>query len=152
MNALFVAALCALAAGDAHAQSSQATIPIQGTWRVTEVTDSNGTNTAPQPGLYIFTRQHYSVVQVASPKPRPVVQNPSNASAAELLAVWGPSFNAQSGTYSLARGVLVLRPIVAKQPTQMAAGNAVPYDVRMQGTQLVLTARTGAIYTLTRVE
>ena len=40
---------------------------LEGAWRVTEVvvTGANAsTNKTPQPGLYIFTKKHYSVVTV----------------------------------------------------------------------------------------
>ena len=51
----------------------QSNASLQGAWRVAErtTTGPNGaTNTNPQPGLWIFTAKHYSIVQDTSPKPR----------------------------------------------------------------------------------
>ena len=44
---------------------------IQGVWQVIEVTDQLGSNTKPQPGVYIFTNGHPSIVEVQGTAERP---------------------------------------------------------------------------------
>lgn len=67
-------------------------LSVQGVWRVTEVTTTglNGTtNRQPQPGLWIFTGKHFSIVGVNSERPCPGLSSAGElkASTAELLAV-----------------------------------------------------------------
>ena len=49
------------------------TNPLQGVWKVTEVTTTgpNASKRAAQPGFYILTGKHYSIVTVNSDQPRP---------------------------------------------------------------------------------
>ena len=55
-----------------YGQSSATGNPLVGAWRVTEIADVNGPPiTSPQPGLYIFTRQHYSFVRINGTRPLP---------------------------------------------------------------------------------
>src|SRR4249920_3684652 len=71
------------------------------------------TNKSPQPGLYIFTAKHFSFVRVTATKARPDLgpEDYEKATAAQLLALWGPSaFAAFFGTYELAGGKLTTRP------------------------------------------
>src|SRR5438105_5476482 len=100
--------------------ASQST--LQGVWRVTAVTTTGpnaSTNSQPQPGLYIFTAKHYSIVRVNGAKPRPdVPADIDKATADELRAVWDP-FTANAGTYEVAGGNLTTRPMVAKNPGVM---------------------------------
>ena len=55
-------------------QRSNSTPSIVGVWKLSETT-TTGPNakkvTSPQPGLRIYTRQHYSLTTVTSDKPRP---------------------------------------------------------------------------------
>lgn len=56
-----------LVAGATALPLAQTTPSLQGAWRVTEivVTGANAaTNKSPQPGLYVFTGQHYSIITV----------------------------------------------------------------------------------------
>ena len=45
-------------------------VGLEGAWKVTEASfkspDATWTDTNPQPGLYIFTKQHYSIMSVPS--------------------------------------------------------------------------------------
>lgn len=124
---------------------------IQGAWRVTEIRDAAGVNSQPQPELYIFTKRHYSIIQIVGREPRKAPADLQTASAAELLAVYGPNFAAQSGTYTATSTTLTARPIVAKQPAQMAPGNVRTFALELRGDELTL-AISGATYRLTRVE
>ena len=100
---------------------------LQGVWRVTEVvvTGANAaTNKTPQPGLYVFTKQHYSIVTVNGTAPRNdfgTPNDPSKLTDAEKLAryeAWAP-FAANSGTYQVSGSTLTTRPLVAKNPAVM---------------------------------
>ena len=56
---------------------AQAKSPVEGVWKVAEVQviggANPGTNATPQPGFYIFTRGHYSIVTINADKPRTVI-------------------------------------------------------------------------------
>src|SRR5205823_1965136 len=94
---------------------------LKGVWKVVEAKRSGpnaGTNSNPQPGLYIFTRKHYATVGVIGDKPRPQVPDVEKATASELLAMWGP-FVANAGTYEISGDTLTTRPLVAKMPEFM---------------------------------
>ncbi len=92
---------------------------LEGVWQLVEVKHmggpTEGTVNNPQPGLVIFTGKHYSMMAVLSDTPRTDVEDPAKATAAELLAVWGP-FIANSGTYEISGDTLTTQPTVAKMP------------------------------------
>jgi hypothetical protein len=101
--------------------------PLTGTWSVTEIrtTGPNGRIIShPQPGLLIFTGNHYSLMIIESDQPRAALKREKNT-AEELLATWGP-FTAASGTYEISGNTLTTRPTVAKNPQVMA-----PDDVQL---------------------
>src|ERR1700692_2043137 len=104
---LLVLAVFGVASGCQSNNSNKT--PLTGAWRVTERTTSgaNGsTNKSPQPGLYLFTSKYYSIVIVNSDQPRPPVpQDTTNVSAADLNAVYGAPFAANSGTYEIEGGM-----------------------------------------------
>jgi hypothetical protein len=136
--------------------------PLTGAWRVTEVktTGPNArTDSSPQPGLFIFTGTHYSNMTVNSDQPRTALQDQTKATAAELLAVFGP-FTANSGTYEISGGNMTFKPFVAKNPQAMAAGAANVSSFKIQGNTLTLTGVRNAngpvanptTITLTRIE
>ena len=155
--------LLATALLSATATAQLKSTPLTGTWRVTEVktTGPNArTTSSPQPGLYIFTGNHYSIITVNSDKPRPALpQDLAKATAAELRATWDP-FTANSGTYEVAGGNVTFRPAVAKNPSVMAPGTSNVSSFKIAGTILTLTQvrnATGSVAnpattTLTRVE
>ncbi len=116
--------------------------PLTGTWRVTEI-KTTGPNarrmSSPQPGLQIFTGNHYSLMFVNSDQPRTALQDQSKATAAELLTVWGP-FTAASGTYEISGSTLICRPDVAKNPQVMAPGAERTYSFKLdEGNTLTTT-------------
>ena len=115
---------------------------LTGAWRVTEIRPDGpdpSTITSPQPGLLLFTGNHYSMLYINGDKPRPPV--PRDATAAEVWAFVTP-FVANSGTYEIKGGTLTMRPIVAKDPGVMAAGAVLSYTVRLDGNTLTLTRQT----------
>ena len=119
--------------------------PLQGAWQVVDVTTTgpNGsTNSSPQPGLYLFTARHYSIIAVLSQEPRPVFKDPTNVTGEEALAIWTP-LQAQSGTYEVAGGSVSLLPMVAKNPGVMRPGRKPDvYGFTVQGDSLTLVQKS----------
>jgi hypothetical protein len=143
------AVIIALAAAALPSLSSaQSRRSLQGAWQVVEVSTTGpgaSTTSSPQPGLYLFTARHYSLMRVLSPDPRPGFSDPANITAAEALAVWGP-LQAQSGTYEVVSGSLNLLPIVAKNPGVMRAGRKPDvYTFTLQGDSLTLVQTSDGI-------
>jgi hypothetical protein len=150
----------ALLAATAGAQLK--TTPLTGTWRVTGIktTGPNArTMSSPQPGLLIFTGNHYSRMFVNSDQPRTALQDQSKATAAELLAVWGP-FTAASGAYEISGSTFTVHAFVAKNPQNMAPGAEQTFSFKLAGNTLTITevrnaagpAANPATITYTRIE
>jgi hypothetical protein len=148
-----VAALASLVLTTAvHAQSTAAPHPLVGAWRVAEIAEANRPPvTAPQPGLYIFTREHYSFMRINGAQPLPAYPSNDKATDAEKVAVFNALF-LQSGTYTLKDNVLATKALVAKSAYVMAAaGNQ--FDIAITGDTLVLTQKpNGSTLKLVRVE
>src|SRR3982750_241787 len=106
------AAVVALVLGvSAFAQSKG---KIEGVWRLTEVTTTgaNGsTKQTSQPSLYLFTKNHYSIIYVSSDAPRPETDS-DQMSAEELRNNFVNSFIANAGTYEFKDGKLTMHPMV----------------------------------------
>jgi len=136
---------------------------LTGTWKVTSVktTGPNArTVTSPQPGLYVFTGTHYSIMTINSDQPRPLLPTDlTKATADELRAVYGP-FTANSGTYEASGANVTFKPEVAKNPPVMAPGATNVSSFKIEGNTLTLTSvrnQDGPVAnptttTLTRVE
>jgi hypothetical protein len=124
---------------------------LQGAWRVTGVvvTGANATtNKNPQPGLYVFTRQHYSIITVNGTTPRKDVgtpRDPAKLTDAEKMAryeAWD-AFTANSGTYQVSGSTLTTRPTVAKNPAVMV-GQGTTREFRIEGSTLTLIQKSAA--------
>ena len=82
------------------------------------------TNANPQPGLYLFTKQHYSIVTLNGTEPRKdfgTAADPAKLTDAEKMAryeAWR-TLTANSGTYQVSGSTLTTRPLVAKDPAVM---------------------------------
>ena len=130
---------------------------IQGVWRVAEVTTTGpnaSTNKSPQPGLYIFTGKHYSLVRDASLNPRIAIKDSGNVTAPEALATFGP-FIAQSGTYDVSGTTINVTPVVAKFPASREKYGTSTWSFELQGDTLSMTyliGRDATTVRLTRVE
>ncbi len=144
---------------------------LEGAWKVTEVSfespDTSWTDADPQPSLYIFAKQDYSIMHVpsgpdGSSQPRelfsgdePIVGS-SEPTDAEKLAAYD-SFIANSGTYEVSGSTLTTRPIVAKNPNFMSGGS-LTYTYEIEGDTLRLTLtlpwapENETRYTLVRLE
>lgn len=130
--------------------SAQSAPSLQGAWRVTEivVTGANAaTNTSPQPSLYVFTRQHYSILSVGGTTARKSAaapKDPAKLTDAEKVAqyeLWNP-FTANSGTYQVSGSTLTTRPLVAKNPGVM--GGTQTREFKIDGSTLTLIQKSAA--------
>lgn len=112
---------------------------LKGAWRVVAVTGADGkTDSAPQPGLYIFTDRHYSIQRVTAPR---VALPAQNATDKELAAAFGP-YTANSGTYELKGATLTTRPMVAKNPNVMTGTAPPPSELRFESPAVVYITST----------
>ena len=148
ISVAFIAALTAPAVG-------QPAPSIQGVWRnvervipaATAPGDRSdpfghvpvGTQTTVQPGLLIFTKNHYSRTTDTAVEPRPKLDYAAaNPTAEELQARWGP-FQANAGTYELSGDTLTLHPFVAKEPREQGGDSFARLAVKLEGNTLSLT-------------
>ena len=132
---------------------------LVGAWLITEMTtttpDSTWTNDNPQPGLYVFTDRHFSLMLIPSSEPRALF--PDDPSAEERLAAYD-NFVSDAGTYEFTDSVLTMHNIIAKVPNFMNGGAGGPYRYTLKGDSLLLTfsggwARGGEItYHLVRLK
>jgi hypothetical protein len=133
-------------------QSSPAGTPLVGAWRVTEVADANAAPiTNPQPGLYVFTRQHYSFARIQGTRPLPQYPSNDKATDADKVAVFNALY-LNTGTYTVTGNTLATKAMVAKSAFAIGgAGNQ--YEFNVTGNNLVLTQKpSGAVIRLVRLE
>ena len=99
-----------------------------------------GTQTNVQPGLLIFTKQHYSRTTDTAVQPRPTsgYATPAKPTLEELQARWGP-FAANAGTYEISGSTLTLRAVVSKEPRDQVAGGFARLLVQLEANTLSLT-------------
>lgn len=133
-------------------QASATGNPLVGAWRVTEIADAGGTPiTSPQPGLYIFARQHYSFTRIQGTRPLPAYPSNDKATDADKVAVFNALY-LNSGTYSLTGNRLATKAMVAKSAFAIG-GSGNQYDFTVTGNNLVLTqVPSGAVIKLARLE
>lgn len=138
--------------GTVYGQSSAAGSPLVGAWRVTEIADANGpANTSPQPGLYVFTKQHYSFVRINGARPLPDYPSNDKATDADKVAVFNALYM-NTGTYTVTGNKLATKAMVAKSKFAIG-GNGNQYDFAVTGNTLTLTQRpAGAVIKLARLE
>lgn len=134
-----------------YGQSSATRSPLVGAWRVTEIDDANRPPiTNPQPGLYIFTEQHYSFVRINGTGPLPNYPSNDKATDADKVAVFNAIY-LNSGTYTVTADMLTTKAAVAKSAFVIGASNQ--YEFTVNGKALVLTQKpSGAVIKLVRVE
>ena len=158
MKTLVKVCLCTVGlAVIAAAQAKPASQPaFEGTWKVAEVHPSGpnaSPNMSPQPGLYIFTKKHYSTMTVTGASPRPDLPQ-QNVTDAQRAATWGP-FTANSGTYEIKGSTVTTHALVAKNPGVMSASSFTTYEFKFEGNALWLTNKannTGPIANPTRTK
>jgi len=134
-----------------YGQSPATRNPLAGAWRVTEIDDANRPPiTNPQPGLYIFTEQHYSFQRINGTGPLPSYPSNDKATDADKVAVFNALY-LNTGTYTLTGHMLTTKAMVAK--SAFAIGSSNQYEFAMNGKALVLTQKpSGAVIKLVRVE
>ncbi|HEY5619008.1 MAG TPA: hypothetical protein VIK60_13785 [Vicinamibacterales bacterium] len=133
-------------------QSPASANPLVGAWRVTEFADGNGPAiTSPQPGLYIFARQHYSFTRIQGTRPLPDYPSNDKATDADKVAVFNALY-LNTGTYTVTGNSLATKAMVAKSKFAIG-GNGNQYDFSVTGNTLVLTQKpSGAVIKLVRLE
>jgi hypothetical protein len=136
--------------------AAQSKSPVEGAWKVAEVQviggANPGTNSSPQPGLYVFTRGHYSIMSVNGDKARTATpgQGRGRGQAAPLTDAdkialyehWNP-FTANSGTYTITGNTLTTKAIVAKNQGVMEGAPQVR-EFKIEGGTLWLIAKPAA--------
>jgi Lipocalin-like domain len=129
-----------LLASPPHQRTESRQSSLEGVWQRVSVTyvgpDTSWTLHHPQPSVYIFTKGYYSMMFVPGEEPRPSFRS-DRPSAAERITAFD-SFRASSGRYALRGNRLVLRPLVARVPNLMTAGEQ-GYVYRLRGDSLWLT-------------
>ena len=143
---------CAPAPEEQAAEQTVMQETLEGAWEITEESfkspDASWTDTSPQPSLYIFAKQHYSIMLVPSgpdgrSQPRELfsgtdpILGAAQPTDAEKVVAFG-SFIANSGTYEVSGSSLTTRPIVAKTPNFMSGG-ALTFMYQIEGDTLHLT-------------
>jgi hypothetical protein len=96
---------------------------------------------------------------VDSDQPRTEIRDLEKATAAELIATWGP-FVAASGTYEVSGNTLTMRALISKNPNVMEPGNFSAYTFTIDGNTLTMTDTRNAAgtvasprtFTFTRLE
>lgn len=116
---------------------------LEGVWKVAEESYAGGgaepsSTNRPQPGLLIFTKNHYSFIRVVGFEPRPLFKDIKPTDEEKILAF--DAFTASSGTYELTGASLTMYPMVAKHPNFMAGGSE-KYEFRLDGNTLWLMAK-----------
>jgi Lipocalin-like domain len=132
---LFTTALLTVTA-DAQSKSPVLT----GAWRLTEIarTGSKAETLKNPQGLLVFTSKYWSRMYIDSDQPRTQIRDLEKATAAEIIATWGP-FVAASGTYEAAGNSLTMRALIAKNPNVMAPGNVSAYTFKIEGNTLTMS-------------
>lgn len=93
---------------------------LEGVWKVTEIVITGAgayAVTAPQPGVFIFTKSHFSWMWVPGSQPRALFKAQVPTTGEKLAAF--DSLSASSGTYELNGSTATFRPIVAKGPNNL---------------------------------
>jgi len=121
------------------AQAQQAS--FDGAWRTVEVVVPGATSRTykPDAAIAIFHGRYYSRIEEHTEQPRPVLADPTTASADQLRAIWGP-FVGEAGTFELGdNNTITMQAMVAKNPAAMTKGAVSVYTYRRDGNVLMLT-------------
>jgi len=132
--------------------------PLVGAWWIVETTtispDSTWVNSSPQPGMYVFTESHFSLMLVQGSESRKhILPNPTDE---ERLAAFNP-FIADAGTYVRTDSTIEANNLIAKWPDVMEY--QLSYRYSLWGDSLRLSFTTGwapeggeVTYLLTRLQ
>ena len=137
MKVVFIAIACVLLlAGSAVAQK------IEGVWQVTEAGiggDHPMSQKATQPSQYIFTKKHYSIMQVLGDTPRLEIDERSPATPEQIKETFVNRFVANGGTYELKNGKLTTWPSIAKSPLGMKSGMSRTSTIEIEGKEMTMS-------------
>ena len=132
--------------------------PLEGAWKIEAASytgpDTSWTITSPQPSLFVFAKQHYSLMFVPGNESRSLFADRSQPTDAEKLGAYN-SFMGNSGTYELTDSTVTTRRIIAKNPNLFSVHTR--YQVKGDSLwftlQVPLAAPVGELrYTLVRLE
>ncbi len=114
--------------------------PLVGAWSVaTQTPPSTGATIDPsQPGLWIFTKGHYSAVYSIGAEPRPHAASTFNATNEEKVALYD-TIKVSSGTYEVSGSTITLRPMIAKSQGYVGGRSTMEFEIA--GDVLTLTTR-----------
>jgi hypothetical protein len=126
-------------AGAGSMEQSEASSPLEGAWRLVEVTasDSAGSPRIGEPGLFVFTRTHYSMMRAIGQMPRATFAAVDPTDAEKLAAY--DTFIANAGTYQVSGSTIAVTPTIAKHPNLMNGGRD-QFAFRVAGDTLWLTS------------
>ena len=147
----FLSILAVLALGLPGVGVAQEGTPLEGAWLVTSWV-VNGETIEAQPGLFLFTRTHYSTMFVPGAEPRAQYAGESMTDE-DMLAAY-PTIVANSGRYEVNGDEFTTRAYVAKNPNYMGSfpENASTFGFRIEGDTLTLLVDGEEVATLRRVE
>ncbi len=125
---------------------------LEGVWKTTGVvtTGANaGTIARPQASVMIFSKGHYSNVNVGGDEPRmasAVAKDPNKLTDAEKLARYEDwnRLTANAGVYDVKGTTLTMRPSVAKNVAVMTTDGPIVQEFRLNGNSLVLISKSAA--------
>ncbi len=139
-----------------HAKESAAQ-SIEGAWKLVEIISPDGVkNSAPQPGMWMFTEKHYGLGMVLGTKVRVQPDAVAQALGVKKVSLWD-AFVANTGTYSVSGNMLTTVPIVAEAEEAMTNGFLLKYEMNFEGNDTVsLTTKAGggvnSVWKLQRLE
>lgn len=120
-----------------EAKAAPSTNPLRGVWSVTEMSQSDGGSIDPsQPGLFIFTEDHYSAVYSLGADPRPLSTEAFAPTSDEKVAQYD-TIIVNTGTYESDGSTITFHPMVAKSPEFIGGHSTMNYQ--MSGDKLQLT-------------
>ncbi len=123
---------------------SQEANPLVGAWLIVETTrttaDSAWVNEDPQPGLYVFTDRHFSIMLIPGDSVRGNLF--PSAPPEQRLAAF-EDFIADAGSYVATDTLLTMRNLIAKIPDVMNSGAGGPYRYWLEGDTLTLSFSAG---------
>jgi hypothetical protein len=134
--------------------------PIEGVWQITESSynspDTSWIRKPPQPSLWFFGKEYYSIMYISGNEPRPLQpeDTPRSALTDEQIRSNYMGFVGNSGKYELIGSRLITHPTVALNPNLMTGGSW-EFEYKVEGNTLVLTGtgtNSGRVDKLTLLE
>lgn len=116
--------------------------PLEGAWKIVEWSgagaDTSWTQAATQPSLYLFGKEHYSVMYINGTEARALFElGTPGGTEAERVAAYD-TFIANSGTYAISGMNVTTSPMVAKWPNYMTRDQSATFAYRKEGNNLWL--------------